>query len=66
VTYTFTVSCPRCRQGLTHRASGAPGLQTWAVAHCGRCKRDWMIVVELRDVSGEVTYRKPSAESEAA
>jgi transposase-like protein len=64
--YTFTVTCPRCRRPLTHESSGTGGLETRAVMRCDHCRKHWMVKVELVDVSGEVSYVKPSRSGTAA
>lgn len=64
--YSVDVGCPRCGRCLVHKASGTPGLDTRAVAQCTRCRRYWGLVVQLTDVTAEVTYIKPQASEEAA
>ncbi len=46
--YNFELNCPRCGDPLVHRASGtSTGLETRSVAHCERCRDDWLIEVKI-------------------
>lgn len=56
--YEFTATCPVCGDELAHQAAGRAHRTTAnAVAHCTRCRRDWLIAVQLTAVKGVIPHR---------
>ena len=53
--YTVQVTCPRCAGPVLRCAEGTTGLDARAVARCEPCGRHWGVVVELVDVTAEIT-----------
>ena len=51
--FYLQVRCRHCNGGLVRVAEGQEGPETWAVARCVPCGRDWCPVVLLTDVTAE-------------